>query len=121
MCYAPQFGSAKDPINLSGMVAGNVNRGDSPVLHWNIEDLTNFYILDVREPLEYQGGHIEGSNNIALGSLRERLAEIPRDRKIAIYCAGGQRSYYATRILRLNGFNAANISGGMTAFKNRVK
>jgi NADPH-dependent 2,4-dienoyl-CoA reductase/sulfur reductase-like enzyme/rhodanese-related sulfurtransferase len=120
MCYAPQFGSAKDPVNLAGMVAANVKRGDSPVKHWNNLDMSAFHILDVREPLEFAGFHIENATNIPLPALRSRLAELPTNKPIAVYCAGGQRSYYATRILRQSGYQALNISGGMTSYKNII-
>jgi NADPH-dependent 2,4-dienoyl-CoA reductase/sulfur reductase-like enzyme/rhodanese-related sulfurtransferase len=118
MCYAPQFGSAKDAVNMAGMVASNVLRGDSPVTHWEKLERGNHFDLDVRQPSEFAVSHYENATNIPLPDLRARLGEIPRDRTVAVCCAGGQRSYYATRILRLNGFDAINISGGMTAYKN---
>ncbi len=113
LCYAPQFGAAKDPVNVAGMIAANVMRGDAPVAHW--KDVIGFQalILDVREPGEFKMGHVEGAINIPLNSLRVRMNELPRDREILVYCAVGQRSYYASRALRLHGFNARNISGGM--------
>jgi NADPH-dependent 2,4-dienoyl-CoA reductase/sulfur reductase-like enzyme/rhodanese-related sulfurtransferase len=119
MCYAPQFGSAKDPVNFAGMVAANVLRGDSPVVHWQEAGDKRYYILDVREPVEFADGHFTGAVNIPLPALRGRLAEIPKDKDILVYCAAGQRSYYGTRILRQNGFIAKNISGGMTSFKQQ--
>jgi rhodanese-related sulfurtransferase len=116
MCYAPQFGSAKDPVNFAGMVAANVLRGDSPVVHWQSVDAQEYFILDVRDPVEFAAGHFPNAVNVPLPSLRGRLAEIPKNKDILVYCAAGQRSYYATRILRLNGFMAKNLSGGMTSF-----
>jgi NADPH-dependent 2,4-dienoyl-CoA reductase/sulfur reductase-like enzyme/rhodanese-related sulfurtransferase len=118
MCYAPQFGSAKDATNMAGMVASNVLRGDSPVTHWEKLETGDYFYLDVRQPAEFSSSHFEKATNIPLLDLRSRLSEIPRDRSIAVCCAAGQRSYYATRILRLNGFNAINISGGMTSYNN---
>jgi rhodanese-related sulfurtransferase len=118
MSYAPQFGSAKDPINMAGMVAANVLRGDSPLLHWKDLDISRYYLLDVREPLEFKLGHVDGATNIPLPTLRARLDELPKNKEIAVYCAAGQRSYYATRILKLNGFDVKNISGGFTSYKN---
>ena len=112
LCYAPQFGAAKDPVNVAGMIAANALRGDAPVVHWEDVDPAESFVLDVREPAEFALGHVEGSTSIPLGSLRERMAELPRDREVLPYCAVGQRSYYASRVLRLNGFNARNISGG---------
>jgi NADPH-dependent 2,4-dienoyl-CoA reductase/sulfur reductase-like enzyme/rhodanese-related sulfurtransferase len=111
LCYAPQFGSAKDPVNFAGMVAADVLRGDMPLSHWN--DAKTAFLLDVREPIEQAVEKVPEAFNIPLGQLRGRLAELPRDREIHVICRSGQRAYYATRILLQNGFNAKVISGGM--------
>ncbi len=111
LCYAPQFGSAKDPVNFAGMVAANVLRGDMPLSHW--DSLDGAFLLDVREPVELAVESVPGAVNIPMGQLRARLDELPRDREIHIICRSAQRAYYATRILVQNGFNARNISGGM--------
>ena len=111
LCYAPQFGSAKDPVNFAGMVAANILRGDMPVSHWDSLDGT--FLLDVREPVELAVESVDGALNIPMGQLRSRLHELPRDREIHIICRSAQRAYYATRILMQNGFKAKNISGGM--------
>jgi NADPH-dependent 2,4-dienoyl-CoA reductase/sulfur reductase-like enzyme/rhodanese-related sulfurtransferase len=110
LCYAPQFGSAKDPVNYAGMVAADVLRDDMPIVHW--EDTANGFLLDVRQPVELVLESVPGAVNIPLGELRSRLAELPRDREIHIICRSAQRAYYATRILLQNGFKARNISGG---------
>jgi rhodanese-related sulfurtransferase len=70
----------------------------------------------VREPAEFTFGHVKGAVNIPLGELRERMNELPQNKEILTYCAVGQRSYYASRALRLNKFNARNISGGMKTY-----
>ena len=111
LCYAPQFGSAKDPVNFAGMIAANALRGDMPISHWN--SLDGAFLLDVREPVELEVESVPGAVNIPLGQLRRRLEELPRDREILIICRSAQRAYYATRILLQNGFKAKNISGGM--------
>ena len=116
LCYAPQFGAAKDPVNIAGMIAANVLRGDAPVAHWADVESTQAYVLDVREHQEFAIGHVDGANNIPLHSLRDRMSELPRDREILVYCAVGHRSYYASRALRLNGFSAKNVSGGMETY-----
>jgi rhodanese-related sulfurtransferase len=116
LCYAPQFGAAKDPVNIAGMIAANALRGDAPVAHWEDVKSTEAYVLDVREPQEFSLGHVEGASNIPLHSLRESMSKLPRDRDILVYCAVGQRSYYASRALRLNGFPARNVSGGMEIY-----
>lgn len=110
-CYAPQFGSAKDPVNFAGMVAADVLRGDMPISHWM--SLGDEFLLDVRLPFELTVEQVDGAVNIPLHELRGRLDELPRDREIGVICRSGVRAYYATRILLQNGFKARNISGGM--------
>ncbi len=111
LCYAPQFGSAKDPVNFAGMVAADVLRGDMPLTHWDSAD--NAFLLDVREPVELAVESVPGTVNIPMSQLRSRLGELPRDREIHVICRSGQRAYYATRILVQDGFKARTISGGM--------
>jgi len=113
LCYAPQFGAAKDPVNLAGMIAANVLRGDHPIGHWRDIDPADVWLLDVREPKEFRKGHVDGAVNIPLGELRERLGEIPDDRDIWVYCGVGQRAYYATRTLMQRGHSVRNLSGGI--------
>jgi NADPH-dependent 2,4-dienoyl-CoA reductase/sulfur reductase-like enzyme/rhodanese-related sulfurtransferase len=111
LCYAPPFGSAKDPVNFAGMVAADILRGDMPISHWDSTE--KGFLLDVRNPPELAVEHVPGALNIPLPELRARLGELPRDREILIICRSGQRAYYATRVLLQNGFKARNISGGM--------
>lgn len=111
LCYAPQFGSAKDPVNFAGMVAADVLRGDMPLIHWDAT--TEGFLLDVRQPVELVVERVPGAVNIPLGQLRSRLGELPRDREVLVLCRSAQRAYYATRILLQNGFRARNISGGL--------
>lgn len=111
LCYAPPFGSAKDPVNFAGMVAADILKGDMPLSHW--EEAKDQFLLDIREPIELAVESVPGALNIPLGQLRARLEELPRDREIHVICRSGQRAYYATRILLQHGFKAKNISGGM--------
>lgn len=123
LCYAPQFGSAKDPVNIAGMTAANLLRGDVEPVYW--EDWQKRQagigempvVVDVRTSVEAAAGAVPGTVNIPLGELRSRLDELPRDREIWVHCGVGQRSYYASRILRQHGFNVRNLSGGMTSYK----
>ncbi len=121
LAYAPQYGSAKDPINMAGFVAAGLLRGDHPQL--NVEAVLGApaderpLLLDVRTPQEFLAGHLPGAINIPVDELRARLTEIPRDRQIAAYCQVGQRGYLATRILRQHGFPAANIGGGYKTYR----
>ena len=116
LCYAPQFGSAKDPVNMAGFVAAGLIRGDHPqadmatALDGPPDDRT--LLLDVRTPKEYAEGHLPGAVNIPVDDLRGRLGELPRDRRILAYCQVGMRGYIATRILLQKGFDVANLGGG---------
>ena len=117
LCYAPQFGAAKDPVNMAGMIAANHLRGDHGLASWRDLKETAAFVLDVREPKEFAAGSIPHAVNIPLGQLRERLGELPREREIWISCGVGQRAYYACRILAQNGFTARNLSGGYSTFR----
>lgn len=117
LCYAPQFGGAKDPVNFAGMVAANALRGDNPLADWSQVGSTDALLLDVRDPDEFESGHIPGAVNLPLNELRTRLGELPGDRAIWTYCGVGQRAYYATRILLQNGRDAKNLAGGMNTYR----
>lgn len=117
LCYAPQFGAAKDPVNMAGMIAANHVRGDHDLASWSDLKETAAFVLDVREPREFAAGSIPHAINIPLGQLRERLSELPREREIWVSCGVGQRAYYACRILAQNGFTARNLSGGYSTFR----
>jgi len=121
LAYAPQFGSAKDPVNMAGFVAGGLIRGDHPQLDVEavlaLTEAERPLLLDVRTPQEFSAGNIPGSINIPVDDLRSRLEEVPRDREIAVYCQVGQRGYLATRILRQSGFHASNIGGGYKTYR----
>ena len=121
LAYAPQFGSAKDPINMAGFVAGGLLRGEHPQV--DVESVLAAptdqrpFLVDVRTPQEFSAGKIPGAINIPIDELRDRLGELPRDREIAAYCQVGQRGYLATRILKQTGFNAVNVSGGFKTYQ----
>ncbi len=112
LCYAPQFGSAKDPVNMAGMIAANILRGDARISQWEELENSSAFILDVRDPSEFKKGHLDTAVNIPLNELRSRLDELPKDREILAYCAVGQRSYYAARLLSQNLFDVKSLSGG---------
>ena len=90
LCYAPQFGSAKDPVNFAGMVAADVLRDDQPISHW--EEAKTGFVLDVREPFELAVENFPGAVNIPLGQLRSRLNELPKDKEIFVLCRSGSTS-----------------------------
>lgn len=117
LAYAPQYGSAKDPINMAGFVAAGMLRGDHPVVH--VDDVANgdAVLLDVRSPGEFAAGHIPGAMSVPLEQLRARVDELPRERPIVAYCQVGQRGYNATRLLAQRGFDVRNLSGGYTTYQ----
>lgn len=121
LAYSPQYGSAKDPINMAGFVASGLLRGDHPQV--DVESVLTAasdqlpFLLDVRTPQEFSAGHLPDAVNISVDELRSRMHELPRDREIAAYCQVGQRGYLATRILKQAGFKAANIGGGYKTYK----
>jgi len=113
--YVPQYGSAKDAINMSGYVSTNIVNKDAPTVHWDEADLRqDTVILDVREHYEHKLETLDDVIHIPIDELRSNLEELPKDKPINIYCATGIRSYIAERILLQKGFNARNISGGLT-------
>lgn len=119
LCYAPQFGAAKDPVNLAGMIGANVLRGDTTLASWDeaLDEASMLCVLDVRSSQEFQAQHLPKAINIPLEELRSRLAELPRNRPIATVCVVGQRAYNAMRVLKENGFNASLLSGGMLSYQ----
>jgi NADPH-dependent 2,4-dienoyl-CoA reductase/sulfur reductase-like enzyme/rhodanese-related sulfurtransferase len=121
LAYSPQYGSAKDPINMAGFVAGGMLRGEHPQV--DVEAVLAApadeqpLVLDVRSSQEFSAGNIPRAVNIPVDDLRSRLDELPRDRQIAVCCQVGQRAYLATRLLRQKGFLASNIGGGYKTYK----
>ena len=121
LAYSPQYGSAKDPINMAGFVAGGMLRGDHPQV--DVETVLAApmdhrpFVLDVRTAQEFSAGNIPGAPNISVDDLRSRLDELPRDREIAVCCQVGQRGYLATRMLRQKGFSVSNIGGGYKTYR----
>ncbi len=121
LAYSPQYGSAKDPINMIGFVAGGILRGEHPQA--DLEAVLGPpagqepFLLDVRTPKEFSDGHIPGAVNIPVDELRCRLTEVPSHRDVAVYCQVGQRGYLATRILIQTGFKAVNVSGGYKTYR----
>ncbi|MFO0842035.1 MAG: FAD-dependent oxidoreductase [Gemmataceae bacterium] len=114
LSYAPPFGSAKDPVNLAGMAAQNLLAGDVVAAQWHEVDAlrqAGAGLLDVREPAERERGFLPGSVHIPLGQLRDRLGELDRGREWLVYCASGQRSYNACRVLSQRGYRCRNLTG----------
>jgi rhodanese-related sulfurtransferase len=116
LCYSPQYGAPKDPVNLAGMVAANLLQGDCAQAPWSEIEKTDALLLDVRTPKEYLGRRVDGAPNIPLDELRQRLDELPTDREIWAYCSMGKRAYFAVRALEQSGRRAKNLPGGLTTF-----
>lgn len=122
LSYAPPFGSAKDPINMIGYIAENLK--NKLVEQFHIEDIEslkkdkNNLFIDVRNEDEYQSGHIDGTINIPLDELRNRLDEIDRNKTLCINCQSALRSYIACRILSQYGFKCKHLNGGYRIYSN---
>jgi NADPH-dependent 2,4-dienoyl-CoA reductase/sulfur reductase-like enzyme/rhodanese-related sulfurtransferase len=121
LAYAPQFGSAKDPINMAGFVAAGLVRGDHPQI--DVPSLLAIspdqqpLILDVRTADEFAAAHVPNAVNIPVDELRSRLGELPANREVVAYCQVGQRGYLATRILLQAGRAVRNLSGGYKTWR----
>jgi len=119
LSYAPPFSSAKDPVNMAGYVATNLLDGELAHVQWHeIDQIVSEggVLIDVREPVEREFGYIDGSINIPLNELRDRLEELPKDKTIHVSCQVGLRGYLATRILKNHGFNVKNVDGGWKTY-----
>ncbi|MEW6358793.1 MAG: DsrE/DsrF/DrsH-like family protein [Planctomycetota bacterium] len=121
LAYAPQYGSAKDPINMLGFVASNILRGDMKVAHWHdVDDLKRkgAVFLDVRTKDEFELGHISDAMHIPVDDLRNRISDVPKDRPLVVYCGSGLRAYNACRALMLSGFaDVRNLTGGWHTYE----
>ena len=124
LCYAPPFGSAKDPVNMLGFVAENIVSGKLKQFFWHdVENLArdgSVFLLDTRTPFEVMQGKIDGFVNIPLDELRERIDEIPKDKPVYVHCHSGLRSYLACRILTGNGYNCYNLAGGWRLYESVI-
>ena len=120
LAYSPQYGSAKDPINMAGFVGAGLLRGDHPQVDVEVVLATSPHervvLVDVRTREEFANGTIPGAINIPVDELRSRLGEIHTGSKIVAFCQVGQRGYLATRVLLQAGFSAANIGGGYQTY-----
>lgn len=124
LCYAPPFGSAKDPVNMVGFVAENVISGKVKQFFWHdVQSLPrdgSVTLIDVRTKTETARGMIDGFVNIPLDSLRESLGSIPKDRPVYVHCHSGLRSYIACRILAGNGYDCCNLAGGWRLYESVI-
>lgn len=116
LCYAPPFGSAKDPVNMVGFVAENVTTGKVKQFFWH--DVAHLprdgsvTLLDTRTAFEVASGKIDGFVNVPLDTLRTNLDKIPKDKPVYVHCHSGLRSYIACMILAGHGYDCYNLAGG---------
>ena len=124
LCYAPPFGSAKDPVNMSGFVAENVINGTIKQFFWhNVEKLPrdgSVTLLDVRTKTEIARGMIDGFINIPLDTLRDNIDKLPKNKPVYVHCHSGLRSYIACRILSGNGYDCYNLAGGWRLYESVI-
>jgi len=118
LCYAPQYGAAKDPVNVIGMIAANEMRGDLGISHWDDMGKDGALVLDVRDANEVAARALPGALHIPLNDLRKRQDELPRDKAIQVSCAVGARAYNAVRLLHNLGYRASLLSGGEQTFSH---
>ena len=124
LCYAPPFGSAKDPVNMVGFVAENVINGTVKQFFWHdVEKLPrdgSVTLLDVRTKTEISRGMIDGFINIPLDTLRDNLNILPKDKPVYVHCHSGLRSYIACRIMAGNGYECHNLAGGWRLYESVI-
>lgn len=122
LAYAPPYSSANDPVNLAAFIGLNDLSGYSPLVTAEAlaEELASSdpFVLDVRREDEFLSGHLEGAHHVPLDALRDRMSEIPRDRRVVVYCRAGYRGHLAARILQQHGYeNVANVTGGYLSMR----
>ena len=120
LCYAPPYSSAKDPVNILGMVSDNILKGFLKPAYF--EDLNSSYLIDVRPEISYKTNTIPNAINIPINEIRNRIDEIPKDKKVILFCNTGYTSYCASRILIQKGFNNVySLMGGLEFYKELTK
>lgn len=120
LCYAPPYSSAKDPVNILGMHSDNILKGLVKPAYF--EDIEGSLLVDVREEEFYKNETIDGAVNIPTSQMRERLSEIPIDKKVILFCNTGFQSYVASRILLQRGYNNVySLTGGIELYKILIK
>lgn len=123
--YAPPYSSAKDPVNIAGFVAENILNEKTKLFSWrDVQsiDFSKSILIDVRTKEEYDLGTIEEALNIPLDDIRDRISEIPKDKKVMVFCGVGLRGYVATRILMQHGYKEVfNLNGGYKTYEFAIQ
>lgn len=123
LAYAPQFGSAKDAVNILGYVAENTRTGTTPSVQWHelaAAREEGASLIDVRTPAEFAAGAMPGAINVPLDELRERLGELPAG-PLVVHCQVGLRGHIATRMLLQHGRDVRNLDGGYRTWSDGVR
>jgi NADPH-dependent 2,4-dienoyl-CoA reductase/sulfur reductase-like enzyme/rhodanese-related sulfurtransferase len=115
--YHPAYGSARDPINMLGLISGNLKKGEIDFLNIDrlkekIRNVENITILDVRTKKEYDEGHIDNAVLIHIDDLRKNIDKLGASGEIIIYCETGYRAYQGFRILKNLGFKNVKVLNG---------
>lgn len=120
LCYAPPYSSAKDGVNILGMNADNILKGRVKPAYY--EDLEEAYLIDVRPSISFDTHTISRAVNIPVTELRNRISEVPTDKRVVLFCNTGYTSYVASRILIQKGFNNVySLMGGIELYKEIKK
>lgn len=124
LAYAPQFGSAKDPINFLGFVNDNAVNGENLVQWHELEDFMadeNNVVIDVSTAEEYAEHGIDGTINAPVDELREWIAagnlEPLKGKNLLLICWSGVRSHVAATAFRPYGFQPSNLAGGIMTYE----
>jgi len=119
LAYAPQFGSAKDPVNMLGFVNDNIINGEKTMQWHEVADAVadGWTLVDVRTPEEFDAGTIPGAINLPLDDLRERRDELA-GRRALVFCRVGQRGHVAASLLGQLGVTVANLDGGFLTWSS---
>lgn len=124
LAYAPQFGSAKDPVNMLGMIADNLATGLVRTVQWHELDAAvaaGAQVVDVRSAGEYAGGSLPGAVNVPVDELRARVGEIEKDRPVVVHCQVGLRGSVAARVLDQLGYDVVNLDGGYRTWRDGTR
>ncbi len=119
LTYAPPFSTATDPVNAAGRMIENLLDGLVRQVRWSqaLALGDDDVLLDVRTPVEVARGTVPGALRIPVDELRERVGELPRDKRVFVFCQTGLRSYLACRFLAQRGYSCANVAGGYAFYE----
>lgn len=124
--YHPEFGAAKDSVNILGMIGENLKKNevefiDVEELRDKIKNKEKIVILDVRTAKEYENGHIEGALLIPIDELRDNTGKLNKNDEIIIHCRSSYRSYIGYRILKNMGFkNVKDLNGSYLSWERKI-